>query len=417
MRIIHFADVHIGVESYGKPDPNTGLSSRLGDFLRSFDEVVDYAIETSADLALFCGDAYKSRDPSQTHQREFAKRIAKLSKADIPVFLVEGNHDIPHVVGRATSLDIFKTLTLPNVHIGGILDIYTLDLASGPIQIIAVPWVRRASFLSREDTRGLNPDQVNEKIQQRLSEAIAARAQDLDPNIPALLAGHVTVSGSKTSSEQSMMLGHDHVLLHSSVALPQFDYVALGHIHRHQILSRDPMVVYAGALERVDFGEENDTKGFCVVELDATKIQGHRLTSFEFKPVRARTMVTINVEVKETDVNPTGTVITTIGTQDIQNAIVRVKIKIPGHLEGHVEDSEIRKALEEAHYIAAISKELQTQNTPRLRLGENREETLNPESALKTYLATREVSSERADALLKKAKSIFDAVSSEENGP
>ena len=79
MRIVHFADVHIGVENYARVDPETGLSTRLTDFLATFDEVVSYALENSADLVLFCGDAYKSRDPSQTHQREFATRIAKLA--------------------------------------------------------------------------------------------------------------------------------------------------------------------------------------------------------------------------------------------------------------------------------------------------------------------------------------------------
>jgi exonuclease SbcD len=69
MRILHFSDVHIGVENYGRPDPETGLSTRLADFLDTLDEVVDYALENKVDLALFCGDAYKSRDPSQTHQR------------------------------------------------------------------------------------------------------------------------------------------------------------------------------------------------------------------------------------------------------------------------------------------------------------------------------------------------------------
>ena len=110
MRILHFADVHIGVENYSKLDPETGLSTRLGDFLETFDQLVDYAIESKIDLALFCGDAYKSRDPSQTHQREFAKRIVRLSSAGIPTFLLVGNHDTPNIASRATSLDIYHTL-------------------------------------------------------------------------------------------------------------------------------------------------------------------------------------------------------------------------------------------------------------------------------------------------------------------
>ena len=131
MRILHFADLHIGVENYGKVDPATGLSSRLGDFLHTYDELVDYAIDTQVDLALFCGDAYKSRDPSQTHQREFAKRIARLSAAGIPTFLLVGNHDTPQVIAQATALEIFPTLNVRNVYIGDRLNTYLVETKDG----------------------------------------------------------------------------------------------------------------------------------------------------------------------------------------------------------------------------------------------------------------------------------------------
>ena len=81
MRILHFSDLHIGVENYGRTDPETGLSTRLADFLSSLDEVVEYALTEDVDLVLLAGDAYKGRDPSQTHQREFARRLARLSEA------------------------------------------------------------------------------------------------------------------------------------------------------------------------------------------------------------------------------------------------------------------------------------------------------------------------------------------------
>ena len=88
MRILHFSDLHIGVENYGRIDPETGLSTRLGDFLDSFDQVVEFALNESVDLVLLAGDAYKGRDPTQTHQREFAKRLNRLSQAGIPTFLL-----------------------------------------------------------------------------------------------------------------------------------------------------------------------------------------------------------------------------------------------------------------------------------------------------------------------------------------
>ncbi len=102
MRILHFSDLHIGVENYGRIDPATGHSTRLGDFLGSLDEVVEFALTQQVDLALLAGDAYKGRDPSQTHQREFARRLHRLSSAGIPVFLLIGNHDLPNASSRPT---------------------------------------------------------------------------------------------------------------------------------------------------------------------------------------------------------------------------------------------------------------------------------------------------------------------------
>ena len=136
MRILHFADLHIGVENYGRTDPQTGLSTRLIDFLSALDELVEYALTRDVDLVLLAGDAYKGRDPSQTHQRELATRLAKLSSANIPVFLLVGNHDLPHAVGKATAIEIFHTLQVPDIYVGDKLQNYTISTRSGgPLQI------------------------------------------------------------------------------------------------------------------------------------------------------------------------------------------------------------------------------------------------------------------------------------------
>ena len=73
-----------------------------------------------------------------------------------------------------------------------------------------------------------------------------------------------------------MAIGQEHTLLPGIVANPAFDYVALGHIHRHQVLSEKPPVVYAGSLERLDFGEEADDKGFYLVEIGDGEGAGKR---------------------------------------------------------------------------------------------------------------------------------------------
>ena len=146
MKILHFADLHLGVESYGHIDPSTGLSSRLLDFLSALDQVVDYALENRVDLVLFCGDAYKTREPTQTQQREFAKRISRLSSSNIPIFLLVGNHDLPNAIARATTTEIFDTLAVKNVYVSNRPDIYHIQTKSGTIQIASLPWLRRSAL-------------------------------------------------------------------------------------------------------------------------------------------------------------------------------------------------------------------------------------------------------------------------------
>lgn len=406
MRIVHFSDVHIGVENYTKIDPDTGMSTRLMDFLSTFDEVVSYSIDNDVDLVLFCGDAYKSREPSQTHQREFAKRINQLSSSGIPVFLLLGNHDMPHVVSKATALDIFSTLEVPNLYIGDSLKTYKIPTKGGLIQIVALPWIRRSAFLVRKEIQGLNHEEINESIQKSLTELILANAQKLDNSVPAIFAGHVSIGEAVTSSEQSMMLGRDHVLLKSAVALPQFDYVALGHVHRHQILGNDPKIVYSGSLQRVDFGEEKDDKGFCVLDIDPAKPAGLRVDNFEFKNVDAREFLSILVEIHEGDPNPTNTVIEAISRNHIDGKIVKLIIKLPIDLEGQIQDSEVRKALQGAHFLASISKEVTQQ--VKTRLGHTDSKIPHPKQALALYLESRNVPDDRAKLLIEHADGLID---------
>ena len=397
MRILHFSDVHIGVESYGSTDPSTGLSTRLMDFLATFDEVVDYALDNAVDLVLFAGDAYKSRDPSQTHQREFARRIARLSQGGVPVFLLVGNHDLPHVASRATALDIFPTLSVPKVTIGDRLDTYVVDTAAGPLQVVALPWIRRSAFLAREETRNLTIDQINRQLQERVTNLLAWQIESLDPSLPAVLTAHVSLNTAKTSSEQSMLLGRDPVLMQSALARPELDYVALGHIHKQQTLSQNPHVVYSGSLERIDFGEENDEKGFCVIDLDAAAPGGQRLVDFRLQPVGARRFLTIEVEV-DADEDPTQEAIKAIARRNVAEAIVRMRITMPQEVEAQLREGEVREALSEAHFVAPIVRDVTRER--RTRLGATTVEGLSPQEALRLYLETAKVPAERAQILM-----------------
>ena len=413
MRILHFSDLHIGVENYGRIDPATGLSTRLADFLGALDEVVEVAVTQGVDLVLLAGDAYKGRDPSQTHQREFASRLFRIASAGIPVFLLVGNHDLPNASSRANAVEIFPTLQVPNVHIGDNLQTYQVGTPAGPLQIVAVPWPRRGRLISREESRGLTIDQVRAEIESRMTEAIALRISELDPEIPAILTGHVTINGSTVGTERSMMLGNDHVLLASALHRPELDYVALGHIHKHQVLRREhPVMAYSGSLQRVDFSEEADEKGFCMVDLDPSAPRGQRLQDFSFQPVNARRFVTVDVTVPPGEPDPTAAVLRAVARRDVADAVVRVRIRLPAEADSLLREGEIREALRSAHYIAAISREVEGARRTRLSSGES--EGLQPLQALRFYLDGRDTSPQRRDRVLSYAEELIAEVESGE---
>ncbi|HEY40644.1 MAG TPA: exonuclease SbcCD subunit D [Dehalococcoidia bacterium] len=412
MKIVHFADLHLGVETYGRPDPATGLSSRLHDFLSAFDQLVDYALYNKVDLVLFCGDTYKSREPSQTQQREFARRVNRLAASGIPVFLLIGNHDLPNAVGRATSTEIFDTLAVPNVYVASRPDIYRIPTPSGEIQIAALPWLRRSSLLSREDTRELNFEGINEKLQQILTGIITDFTTQLDPALPAILAAHVWVAGATAGSEKSMTLGQEHTLLLSNVANTAFDYVALGHIHKHQVLSDSPPTVYAGSLERLDFGEETDDKGFYIVDIQPGKAKDKRMVSFQFQPIEGRRFLTISLTLETGDTDPTATVVRAIDGQDTADAIVRLQLTLPAEIEGQLSDAEVRDALKEAHYFT-IAKDIRRET--RLRLGKWAAEEISPVEALKAYLEQKKISPTRSKTLLEYGERLISGETEQED--
>jgi len=390
MRIVHFSDIHIGIESYGRLDPATGLSTRFLDFLSAFDQVVDYVLHNDVHLVIFSGDAYKTRNPTPTHQQEFAQRIWQMAKAGVPVFLLVGNHDAPNVLGRATTVDIFDTLAVQRVTVGKRIDTYPIDTAAGRVQVVALPWITRSGILTKEDIRQLPIERVDEAILQRVQETIDLQIQGLSPDIPAILVAHGSVQGAVYGSERSLTLGNDIVIPASLTNRPVWSYVALGHIHKHQRIHDNPPAVYAGSLERIDFSEKDDQKGFVVVDIDDTKA-----ATCTFCPVKARRFVEINVDV-EAGQDPTACALEAIARAPIRDAVVRVMIR--SQTEAPVREDEVRRALREAYYIAAIRREVERPvRTARLTANP---EGLTPLQALAAYLQSKNMAAEWVQTLI-----------------
>ncbi len=404
IRLLHFADLHIGMENYGRLDPSLGISSRVRDFLERLDEVIQYAFDHDADLAVFAGDAFKTRDPDPTQQREFAKRIKQLADK-IPVLLLVGNHDIPGMASKATSVDIFRALDVPNIIVGWRDGSQVVETKRGPVFLAWVPYPIRNRLLAQEEHRGDSIEKLDAALQDIIVTMMRSlTAEAADQPMPRVLAGHFSVAGATFGSERSVMLGRDLVVPKSSLVDPVWDYVGLGHIHKHQNLTANdpgsPPVVYSGSLERIDFGEEVEDKGFCWVELE----RGH--TKWEFVKVHSRPFVTIKVDAREA-ADPTSAVLARIEGRDLKGAIVRVSVQLKSHQEASLREREIEKALREAEVstIAAIGKEVERE--VRTALGGVSPETLTPAQLVERYFVSKGKTPEVAAQYAKMAESLF----------
>jgi exonuclease SbcD len=403
LRIAHLADTHIGMENYGRINPETGLNQRLHDFLKSLDQAIDGAIASEVDVVVFAGDIYKTRDPTPTHQREFARRVHRLSLAGIQTVIVAGNHDIPLSAGRATSVDIFRALDIPRVTVARVMSTLVLQTAAGPLQIVAFPWTVRSAVLAQPEFKNHTMAELNQAMLDLNRAKLRSEAEALDPDLPSIVVGHAHLFGARIGAERLLTMGADPMFDLATFDLPGIDFVALGHIHKHQALSyASPRVVYAGSIDRVDFGEQDEDKGWVYVELPE---KGK--AEWEFRKVAARPFLTIEAVV-ESD-NATEDVVRAIVRQadKLENAVVRVRIDVPPERIGELRDDDIRAQLKAAYYVAPF--ERTNRQRPRSRWGAAGPaiQRAGPIEALSLYLEHQKVDKDRRETLVRFARGLM----------
>jgi exonuclease SbcD len=400
LKVLHFADAHIDMANWGRHDPQTGLPVRVMDFLHSLDRIVDAAIDGGVDLVLFAGDAYKDRNPQPTFQREWGRRIMRLAEAEIPTVLLVGNHDVAPALGRAHTMQEFRTLNVPYIHIAD--DFLALDPADLgiPVKILAIPWVSRSKMMRREAVAGKTTTEIFTQMEDILRDWMddqLAKASDE----PRILLAHASVEGAKYGTERMVMLGQEMVLSGGMVRDSRLDYVALGHIHKHQSLNGDrhPPAVYPGSIERIDFGEAGDKKGYVLAEV------GRGETTWEFVPLPTRPFYDLSVEVSSADQFMAEVMAQLPAGEKVAGAMVRVRLTYPYDWEALVDEQAIY-----AHLSPAFNVQIQKnrQVSRRARLGDTAGvESLSHEELLNIYWQTIDLDTEETEAMQGLARDLF----------
>lgn len=402
VRVLHFADAHIDIANYGRHDPETALPVRVVDFLKALDQIVEAALTEKVDLVIFAGDAYKDRSPQPTFQREWGRRIMRLSQAGIPTILLVGNHDVSPAAGRAHTLQEFNTFEIPHVTVADRFNLLGPKELGVPVQVITLPWVSRSALMSREETAGKTLADILKDIEERVTKAIEDLIAAADPTLPLILTAHASVEGAEYGSERSVMLGHELTLNRALVHDKRLDYVALGHIHKHQALNRKnqhPPVVYSGSIERIDFGEHRETKGYVLAEVSKGK------TEWQFMPLQTRRFVDLKVEARSAETFMQDILAQLPDPAQVMEAICRVQLTYPEDLEQFLDEKRIRDHFSDVFSIQLLKHRLSGR---RSRLGDTvAVEAMSPEELLAAYWRSIEVSEEEIERLQKLAKEIL----------
>lgn len=404
LRVLHFADAHIDIANYGRHDGVTGLPVRVMDFLRALDQIVETAVSQKVDLVIFAGDAYKDRNPQPTFQRAWGERIMRLSNAKIPTVLLVGNHDVSPAAGRAHTLHEFHTLAVPYVHVADKPKLLGPKELGIPVQIISLPWVSRSQLMTQQGALEQSEQELLANLEERITDIVGRQIEQADPTLPLILTAHASVQGAKYGSERTVMLGHELVLGGNLVNNPRLDYVALGHIHKHQCLTavnQHPPVVYPGSIERIDFGEARESKGFVLAEVSRGQ------TSWEFIKLKTRRFLDFQPETRTADTFMSDIMAQLPDPSGVADAICRVQLRYPRDWEPLLNERAIAD-----HFSRALSIQIQKQYTieKRTRLGDTVAiESLTPEQLLETYWQTINLDGEEAAAMQTLAKEIFAA--------
>lgn len=247
MKFAHIVDLHIGkrVHDFSMLEDQRYI---LEEMLRIFDE-------EKVDGVLIAGDVYDKTVPSAEAVQVFDDFITKLAKMEMPIYMISGNHDSAERLAFGAQLFENDGVYISPVYEGEVKKVEVEDVY-GTVNIWLLPFLKPATVrhaLQRED--------IN-----TYEEGVVAALQgcEIDTEQRNILVAHQFVTGAdRSDSEETSVGGLDNV---SAEVFEDFDYVALGHIHRAQKMGRETLR-YSGTPLKYSFSEADHKKSVTILEL------------------------------------------------------------------------------------------------------------------------------------------------------
>lgn len=363
-------DIHIGKGlNIGKPPIGHGFNSRINDQIKLLDWIIDVIHENNVEQVILTGDIFEEARPEFYLFKIFIDFLKRIELESVDCHIISGNHDIKRSGNIFTSVldlisgydfeHIFYHKTLTTIHTNG------------------------ASFtlLPYNDRRGMNVENINDALKS-IEECLLYESLGIPYEDKKVLIGHLALEGALYVGDE-IDDAQNEIICPLSLFL-NYDYTWMGHVHKPQVLSRNPHISHVGSLDLSDYGETGHTK---ILILFDPNSEDH----FTEIPVPSRPMRRLRVTVPE-DQNATEYVLDVLKNHNeslsYKNAYIKLEITINGEQKGID-----KKVIEEfiyslnAFYITNISesRNISVVTQEKRELVDN---TVDPKSAVKLYTST-----------------------------
>ena len=305
MRFVHISDSHLGASGFSRRLSPSGYNQREEDICNSFASAVDQIITLSPDFVLHTGDLFHSVRPTNRIINFAIRQILRIVNLQIPIVIISGNHDTPKQRSVGSVFSFFEVFS-PLLHL----------VYKNKYECININQTSIHAIPHCLDQEGFREELAKVRIDKpQGTEFVEAKYNIL--MLHGVVAGIPEFSMGELSEQE----------IPTSYFDLGFDYVALGHYHRHCQVA--PGVIYAGSTERVSLSELGQEKGFVEVSLETPD------SRLKFHPVPTRDMIELPaLDAKDLDQDQVYNEIDNrVKTIDITDKIARLKIiNIPQHV-------------------------------------------------------------------------------------
>lgn len=296
MKICCIADLHIGIKSYSQIDPETHFYTRELEVLNNFKKIIDICINDNIPILIIAGDIYHNFKPSPNLQDEVNKLLFYASQNNIYLLILDGNHDLSKQEGSVSVLESADTFKVRNIiHTSKFLD-KELNINNEIIRFIFLP-----TYTTNEEIKSLLDQNLYKNNEYKNS---------------IIVIGHFTTQNAQLN-DWLIAENEEYIDLYN-FSDRNISFVVLGHLHKPQILSKNPIIFYTGSLQRSDFNEENQDKGYWIINTADN--------TYKFFKIDTQKFYTLDVKIE--DENALERIKEKIDKEKVKDAIVRVIIEI-----------------------------------------------------------------------------------------